>query len=220
MPRKQPKDYFEHLRTVHFTLVFLCVASFLIALARGKEEISPAREQLDQIWKLVDEWNPNFLQASIPATDKNALLPDGPTNLIANTNEGKWTFAAKLESKQPVAFAALDEAIKEDLRTDCTSDTTTVKGGRGNRDPRRVGSEIPTPQNLNEFEEIWNSLPHAKLVQPDWEGGAYTIYDPDTKGLPSPKCAMKQLELRSLFGSQGFGHDPSRYKCSVSCPVP
>jgi hypothetical protein len=218
MANNQPKDYFEHLRAVHFTLVFLCVASFLIALARGKEEISPAREQLDQIWKLVDEWNPKFLQATILATN-NLVLPDGlgPIKLRAETKVGKWEFAAKLESQQPVAFVTIG-AIKEVQSTDCTIDTTTVAGGGRNLYPRNVGSEVSSPQNLQEFAEIWNSLAQAKLYEPDWEGGAYTINGPDTKGLANPKCAMKELGLEPLSASEEI--DAKLVKLWMQCLVP
>lgn len=218
MAINRPKDYFEHLRTVHFTLVFLCAASFLIALARGKEEISPAREQLDQIWKLVDEWNPKFLQASIPETNNLLVLPDGlgARKLTATTKSGKWKFAAKFVSRQPVAFVTVD-ASKEDLRTDCTMDTSTVAGGRGRQDPSRLNSEFSSPQNVKEFAEIWDSLGDAKLYEPDWEGDANTIYDPDSKRLKNQKCAMKQLGLEVLSAKEESKAQsvPLRMQCLV-----
>ena len=48
-PFRWSKDYVEHLRTVHFTLVAICIALLALASSESHNQVSEAREQLQMI---------------------------------------------------------------------------------------------------------------------------------------------------------------------------
>ena len=50
------KDLLEQLRTVHFTLLVICLAATVIALAPDKSSLSRASQQLDQLTKIQQDW--------------------------------------------------------------------------------------------------------------------------------------------------------------------
>ena len=56
-PFRWSKDYVEHLRTVHFTLVVICIALIAVASSDSRNEISDAREQLQLITEALHSWD-------------------------------------------------------------------------------------------------------------------------------------------------------------------
>jgi len=54
-------DFVEHLRTVHFALVAVCLALVGIIQFRKPVEVTVAQSQLQEIRSAVDSWNPQAI---------------------------------------------------------------------------------------------------------------------------------------------------------------
>ena len=55
-PAHWSKDFVEHLRTIHFTLIALCVGLIVLASFPSKTEIQVAHEQVSEILEVVNTW--------------------------------------------------------------------------------------------------------------------------------------------------------------------
>ena len=82
------KDYVEHTRTVHFSMIAICIALIVIASSRSRTEITEASEQLQLIIESLHSWDPGFLEdaakrriAEVNSKQKEAL----PTSLFVPT---------------------------------------------------------------------------------------------------------------------------------------
>jgi hypothetical protein len=58
------KDYVEHLRTIHFSLMAICVAALVLSLAETPSDIRKARSEVHAIAELVRIWDPNWVESS------------------------------------------------------------------------------------------------------------------------------------------------------------
>ena len=54
---RNAKDFIEHLRTIHFTLVVVCTGLFVIALAGKTSRYRAASEQINDISDVAAKWN-------------------------------------------------------------------------------------------------------------------------------------------------------------------
>jgi len=57
------KDYIEHLRTVHFSLIAICIALGVVVSSTNRREVSRARAQLQLINESLRSWNPDALNS-------------------------------------------------------------------------------------------------------------------------------------------------------------
>lgn len=55
------KDFVEHLRTIHFALIAVCIAIIILAGIYTKSEITRAHDQIKQLKILRDTWNEQWL---------------------------------------------------------------------------------------------------------------------------------------------------------------
>jgi hypothetical protein len=55
------KDFVEHLRTVHFTLIALCVGLIVLASFPSRTEIQIAHEQASEILEVTKAWKRDLL---------------------------------------------------------------------------------------------------------------------------------------------------------------
>lgn len=98
MPNQAPahwsKDFVEHLRTVHFTLIGICVGLIVLASFPSKTEIQIAHEQVSQILELTKVWTVTALHTEAANTLKT---------------EAKTTRGYALNNKLPMT---LDFAIQ------------------------------------------------------------------------------------------------------------
>src|SRR4029077_12177440 len=63
-PGPNSKDFVEHLRTIHFTLLLVCLALIVIGLSSGSYVIRKANDQLTQIMEAKDVWDNSWLSQS------------------------------------------------------------------------------------------------------------------------------------------------------------
>ena len=61
------KDFVEHLRTIHFSLIALCLGAVVISFASGRNEIQLARQEIATIDQLLHAWDPNWIQSDAEA---------------------------------------------------------------------------------------------------------------------------------------------------------
>lgn len=61
-PAHWSKDFVEHLRTVHFKLIALCIGLIILASFPGKTEIQIAYEQASQILEVTNTWKDTLFE--------------------------------------------------------------------------------------------------------------------------------------------------------------
>jgi hypothetical protein len=55
------KDYVEHLRTIHFSLIALSLAAVVLATSASPNEVSLARKKISAIGELIRIWNSDWV---------------------------------------------------------------------------------------------------------------------------------------------------------------
>ena len=80
------KDYVEHLRTIHFSLIALSLAAIVLATSANPSEITKAREQIRAIGEVTRTWNGRFVEeaANRTMTELKVAMSRAPT---AATND-------------------------------------------------------------------------------------------------------------------------------------
>ena len=69
------RDYVEHLRTVHFTLVVACIALVVLITSDHRSAVSDAREELSGIRKVVRNWDDRWIEKEAAHTFDGSNLP-------------------------------------------------------------------------------------------------------------------------------------------------
>lgn len=125
------KDYVEHIRTVHFALVAVCLGLIGLVQFEKPKDVTTARSQFEKIRNLVDHWNSVW-------TAYNKLFSE---NHVA-------TFAVK-----ELSVKTQDEEYIFGWAPDLRRPTET--------DPLGVAMPFSPPSSnttLGEFKSYWNDL--------------------------------------------------------------
>ncbi len=153
-------DYVEHLRTVHFSLVVLCVALIVLSLSRRPNEIQLAHAQIVQVQELVNgshrdwDWNWDWLETQLK--DQTAELerhfghpPDFEYDTVTFESRGiirrvplsilRGDYIVRNPEKSPKGLIFLSSAIP-------FSD-----------------EQLKKPKTLREFRELWEGLSSENL---------------------------------------------------------
>jgi hypothetical protein len=56
------KDFLEHLRTVHFTLLASCLGLLVVVFSLARSEIEVAHQQILDILEVTANWDSGFLE--------------------------------------------------------------------------------------------------------------------------------------------------------------
>jgi hypothetical protein len=84
-PAHWSKDFVEHLRTVHFTLIALCIGLTILASFPSKTEIQRAHDQVLEILKVTNEWDSNLIAKEIETFQReNIKAQNGDDFTIRN----------------------------------------------------------------------------------------------------------------------------------------
>ncbi len=76
------KDYVEHLRTIHFSLIALCLGAIVIAFSAGPSEIQQARKEIAAIQELTKEWKSDWIQSQAEAlVNAEKQKPEGARSI-------------------------------------------------------------------------------------------------------------------------------------------
>ena len=173
MEKHWSEDYAQHLRSAYFALVLVCVAAIAIASSRSNAPISPAHEQLDQIWELAAAWDPNFLQApAITAGDVNMEYPDIP--IAVQVADKKFVVEFNLLPHRSFVSLNTSNRPKGIHHTDCTQEL------RPHRRQDVFGDVISTPSNIEEFAQAWDALSDGAILHQPAGVGPLFVRTSDT----------------------------------------
>lgn len=175
-PAHWSKDFVEHIRTVHFTLIALCAGLIALASFPGKTEIRTAREQASEILKVTNTWDDALFETAAnetvkirdksvigglyiftdSATDSDAVFADFDTSL---------TFDAHTVWFRP-SFAPRSWIvdIRERIPAELFPDPESIEG-----EPVEGSSVllVGAPRSISTFRKLWDNLiPPGRIVIP------------------------------------------------------
>jgi hypothetical protein len=130
-------DFVEHLRTVHFSLVAVCIALIGLTQFEKPKDIVTAQAQFQQIKKLVDNW------VQVPATFANALSAEGVI-----TMSGPGT---------PEVTSVLGKNVSFGLTGIIWFPSLKKGEGEAVSGDNFYQKISPAPQSLAEFRDFWDS---------------------------------------------------------------
>ena len=167
------KDFIEHLRTVHFSLMTICVGLIVLSLARPAGTIEKALKQLREIEKIcdlpnendsewVDEWAENDVQQAKTGTKvkgaastTNLLVTPGdttPTQYSCETKQGVRRF----ELSQEWALIPSSDLYRESFDPAFVRSKQPYEGAVF----ETAALSLQKDMRLDDFKRIWNFLHH------------------------------------------------------------
>ena len=184
------KDYVEHLRTIHFSLIAVSLAALVLASSSNPSEITKAREQINAIGDVARAWNPDWVgQAAEHAIDEYGK---GPTHLgslqKAIVRESSSTFVPEPKGSNAliltgstrkvtysVQFIAPNWIVSGPVRTYMAASTDYISQTRD--------SPLSVPEKLDQFRELWNSLneKHKIRIPVALSRKLYTVFPDPTR---------------------------------------
>jgi hypothetical protein len=156
------KDYVEHLRTVHFSLIALSLAALVLAMSPNPDEVKKAREQINAIGEVARSWNHMWLeQAAEQAVDNykkeldssKAIHRDFASGFIPEPKDANAPDLRDQGAHQitcGVHFATPNWLIAgpvRDLRPELRDAVFSF---------RQIS--LSEPKTLEEFRNLWNAL--------------------------------------------------------------
>jgi hypothetical protein len=135
---RNPKDFIEHLRTIHFTLVAVCIGLLVIVLAGKTSRYRAASEQINDISDVAAKWNPlwvfeeatKVVEAKHKETPECAPSPKSMPRIPPSLQFGR-TWTLNPSNKLPVQLATNQFGIER--------------------------YEISAPTTLDAFRQYWES---------------------------------------------------------------
>jgi hypothetical protein len=178
-PAHWSKDFVEHLRTVHFTLIALCLGLIVLAFFPSKFDIQVARDEATEIFEAANKWDENFLTTyadeSIRADPEALQLNDrfkpvGFPDLSGSVSEPGFTqlMHSVFDDRFWIgSFVVVDKGPKFDmpLRIALTFKSRywraiDVQRPSELRSPDvsedQISESFRSPQNLKEFRLLWD----------------------------------------------------------------
>lgn len=153
------KDYVEHLRTVHLTLVAVSLAVLIIMLSARPYRPAVAVRELHQILELKKLWSPQWIRSKGTHKDIHLKYDD--------TMEKKYPgLTTKVSVQSEIKDLSARVYFPERKRAKRVEDVLLIFPAQNyaelNPDGERVAA-VGFPETLNEFERWWNNL--SKPVQ-------------------------------------------------------
>src|ERR1700757_5471546 len=62
VPKSDDADFTQHLRTIHFALLAVCLGLVVVASSPGQRDISIAHQQIQTIVEVQRQWNEGWLE--------------------------------------------------------------------------------------------------------------------------------------------------------------
>src|SRR5579864_2947943 len=155
-PARWSKDFVEHLRTVHFTLIASCVGLLILASYHKKTEIEIAHEQVSQILEVINTWKPDFLETAALETIKAKIPPSEQDQYLLTEGKpiiGKFNLSVLGYDQKKIYFQPKIESpgwiLKSDVPAELQPD---VSSGFA------VDFRVNAPSNLKSFQRLWDAL--------------------------------------------------------------
>jgi len=140
----------EHLRTVHFTLIALCVGLIVLASFPSKSQIQLAHDQVLEILG-ANPFDPNIFEYQVRKQRKAFIEADSARNLIVSPNDSDDTVFAQF---QLVAGPNADVSLQPEFNI--RDWTTRLDHPVETRQLFEVFPEYMS--SLQSFQKMWDSL--------------------------------------------------------------
>jgi hypothetical protein len=190
-PHKEPsgphwsKDYVEHLRTIHFSLIALSLAALVLALSPNPDEIKKARQQINAIGEVARTWKSEWLEEAAEQAIDNYKKELDPTDSTIRdirdfaggsvlTTLGTNAATIQLQRGKPstcaVQFATPNWIIVGPVRSyflDQSGPPPPASQDIFGSEPKpllqdRISSirrtSLTAPKTLDQFKSLWNML--------------------------------------------------------------
>ncbi len=138
------KDFVEHLRTVHFTLVTVCLALIVICQFPSPVLIREAIHQLNTIIDATNQWKSTWLDVGVP----EQLGGTKDFSYCIKPLSPSFTTVISRGRRVSIDFTKENWTVRQ-------SDTTAIPAQYSNGTNRETS--LTRPQRLDEFINIWNT---------------------------------------------------------------
>lgn len=141
------KDYVEHLRTVHFTLVVVCIALVVLITSDRKSTVSNAREELKGIRAVAEKWDRDWIKKEAAISFAGMQLPVAQLPADAGHSE--------VEIDLPNGKSVVMQLVYDGPNWMMNASDDSLRSPIPYRYPLLLQEQ---PLFLNGFHEFWDSL--------------------------------------------------------------
>jgi hypothetical protein len=172
------KDFVEHLRTVHFSLVAVTLGLLDLVNSPGPRDLITARNQIGEILDTVSDrnWVPTFLSTFAPPNVQQAGLRAVPIGCktiewsdgASQSYGSRVTLVIEGSNWLVSGFSPRDESLSspvvrgEPFDSDA-AETKAVCAAETKAESADSWSWISAPTNLGEFQAEWDELNDATI---------------------------------------------------------
>src|SRR5437879_12331019 len=147
----ESKDFADHLRSVQFALVVVCLGLMVVTNSPGQRSISVAHQQILDILEIAREWDPGWIQTEaenrISTTNKH-LSPEQRSELegpkIKAIQIGEYSFNTKFSGPFWVLVLPWEQIEMQPFPFNANGKF-----------------QLFAPATLTKFRTIWDALPKA-----------------------------------------------------------
>ena len=192
-PAHWSKDFVEHLRTVHFTLIALCVGLIILALFPSKSEIQIAHAQVSEILEVVNTWgNGDFFQIEAHKAVEDAVRTGSQTASAKAAGEpsvAPFDIALRFSDRTYWINPRVIEPgliIKHDIPSDLLTERSKYNFNSGSQ------LEVTAPGSIESFRRLWDgSLKTGSVVRSQIPRECFAVVEKlGRSGFESMKCEI------------------------------
>jgi hypothetical protein len=193
------KDFVEHLRTVHFTLIALCIGLIVLASFPSKSEIQLAHDQASEILEVSNNWKEAFLETAAVDVVNATASGDNQTQFVVAEGKPAWfnfeiSFGNEAVRFKPKALAP-SWIIKNEIPAELMPDVSSEQPGPRSQEDwaalwtkGRPELRVKVPRSLKSFQRLWDDLlVRGSIILPkmpkecfDFESKPCKINSPDS----------------------------------------
>jgi len=170
MDPPDPKDFLEQLRTVHFSLLAVCLAVVVIVSSPGPTRITKAIDQLSRIQAVINKWDQNWLQASAEEMSKQhgecTPVPDKDSLYM------KWggqKFKVVITRRWDVQYEAAEMKSDDGIKSPSLSAPDTLRRFKALWDSKgKLSCPNGTPARTGDRVLLWDPAYH-KFLPPQFQ---------------------------------------------------
>lgn len=164
------KDFVEHLRTVHFTLIALCLGLIVLASFPSKSEIQLAHDQASEILEVSNNWKENFLESAAAEVVNTTALEDNQAKFVVADGKPAWLNFEISFGDESVRFKpkALPPSwlIKNEIPAELLPDVSSQpkSSPRFQEDWTELWTKgrpelhVKVPRSVKSFQRLWDDL--------------------------------------------------------------
>lgn len=150
--KNESKDFVEHLRTVHFTLLVICLASVVIVLSPPSSDINRANEQLTQIIAIKNAWKADWL-----GVEAERMVKAPTSNCRTDMPYFGVTAGGKTIVVHGVRLWTIAFPFPREQNTNSEKDLNLKQVGLAIGHDRNFIPQLPAPTTLEDFHSYWNA---------------------------------------------------------------